>query len=109
MVKDSQKFAIGVKSGWKRTKINSSGEYSSSAGSHELPEAEEVAPLPRTDSRRRRRRMGQQATQRMARGGGSGSGSGSYEVESEAPGAIEDDSFARAQQMKTLMQHYEMV
>ena len=102
VVKDSQKFAIGVESGWKRTKINSSGEYSSSAGSHELPEAEEVAPLPQTDTRRRRRPMGQQAAQRMARG--SGSGSGSYEVESEAPGGPEDDVLARAQQTKTLMQ-----
>ncbi|XP_047965637.1 glutathione S-transferase T3-like [Salvia hispanica] len=27
VVKDSQKFAVGVDSGWKRTKINSSGEY----------------------------------------------------------------------------------
>ena len=38
----------------------------------------------------------------MARG--SGSGSGSYEVESEVPGGEEDDSLARAQQTKTLMQ-----
>ena len=104
VVKDSQKFAVGVESGWKRTKINSSGEYSSSAGSHELPEAEEVAPLPRTDTRRRRRPMGQQAAQRMARGSGSGSGSGSYEVESEVPAGEDDDSLARAQQTKTLMQ-----
>ena len=59
VVRDSQKFAMGVDLGWKRTKINSSGEYNSSAGLHELPEAEEVAPLPRSDSRRRCRPMGQ--------------------------------------------------
>ncbi|XP_047978888.1 glutathione S-transferase T3-like [Salvia hispanica] len=34
VVKESQKFVVGVDPGWKRTKINSSGEYSSSAGSH---------------------------------------------------------------------------
>ena len=44
VVRDSQKFGAGVDSGWKRTKINSSGEYNNSTGSHELPEAEEVSP-----------------------------------------------------------------
>ena len=36
-VENSPKFMAGVESGWpKRTKINASGEYNSSAGSHEL-------------------------------------------------------------------------
>ena len=101
VVRSSQKFYAGVDSGWKRTKINSFGEYSSSAGSHELPETEEVSPLPRSDPRRRRRPIGQKAAQRMARG--SDSHSGSFEVESEPPEAPDEfDRLARAQLTKTL-------
>ena len=41
VVQDFPKFCAGVEAGWpKRMKINASGEYSSSAGSHELLEAE---------------------------------------------------------------------
>ena len=54
-VENSPKFMAGVESGWpKRTKINASGEYNSSAGSHELPEAEAEIPTPQSSSRRRR-------------------------------------------------------
>ena len=102
MVKDSQKFSAGIEAGWpKRTKISASGEYSSSAGSHELPEAETVIPTPQSSSRRRRRPIGQKTAQRMARG----SASGSVEVQSEATPEI--NNLAHAQQMHSLVQTME--
>ena len=77
-VENSPKFMAGVEAGW--PKINASGEYSSSAGSHELLEAETEFPTPQSSSHRRRP-IGQKAATRMARG----SSSASQEVHSEAP------------------------
>ena len=99
VVKNFQKFCEEVEAGWpKRTKINASSEYSSSVGSHELPEAEAVIPTPQSSSRCRRRPIRQKSAQRMARG----SASGSDEVQSDAP--QEYNNLARAQQMASLVQ-----
>ena len=84
MVQNSAKFTAGVEVGWpKRTKINASGEYSSSASSHELPDAEAEFPTPQSSSRRRRP-IGQMSAMRMARE----SASGSHEVQSEADSLV---------------------
>ena len=103
MVQKSAKFCAGVEAGWpKRTKISASGEYSSSASSHELPKAEVEIPTPQASSCRRRRPVGQKTAQRMARR----SASGSDEVQSEATPEI--NNLARAQQMHSLVQTMEM-
>ncbi|XP_042007496.1 BUB3-interacting and GLEBS motif-containing protein ZNF207-like [Salvia splendens] len=78
---DSTKFRAGVEACWpKRAKLNSSGEYSSSAGSHDLPEAAAEIPTPPSFSRRGRP-IGQKTAMRTARG----STGGSHEVQSAPP------------------------
>ena len=71
VLQNSSKFRVGVDAGWpKWPRLNASGEYNSSAGSHNLPDDAEGTPPPVS---RRRRPVGQKTVMRMSRGSTRGS------------------------------------
>ena len=78
---ESEKIRVGIEAGWpKKQRLNLAGDYSSSAGSLELPDSAEEVPSTPSFSRRTRP-VGQKRAQRAA----SGLTGRSQEVQSTAP------------------------